>query len=61
VEVVEQLSGIRAIISVPPPFMQVERALTTLSRKLPAALLGTTNVVPPQWAEVVGIGMVSRM
>lgn len=43
-----QLSGMRAIDSSAPLFLQVALALTTDAKKLPAALLGTTSVVPLQ-------------
>lgn len=60
-EVVEQLSGMRAICSMPPPLLQEERACTTLARKLFAASFAITNVVPPQCALLLGSAVVRRM
>ena len=54
-----QLSGMRAIISSAPLFLQVAFAVRTESKKLPAVLFGTTNVVPLQCITLVGIAVVS--
>ena len=54
-----QLSGMRAIDSSVPLFLQVAFAVTTETKKLPAALFGTTIVVPLQCWTLVGIAVVS--
>jgi hypothetical protein len=44
-----------------PLFLHVALAFNTETKKLPAALLGTTIVAPLQWGTEVGTGEVSTV
>ena len=56
-----QLSGIFAICSSAPLFLQVVLAVVIATKRLPAALFGTTSVLPLQCCTLVGIAVVSTV